>query len=170
MIERDYNEDRETIWGINRQDRPWFQLLTLLGGVVGSIILTVLAVNHGPPDSAPGETAGGIVLGIGGSFVASGFIAWGLLQCKELIMSIAYWIKRRNAKNRAELIAQGVERGIEQGIERGIEQGIERGYEMGYEDAQSGRPRRAAASDAGQVERERQPRRRRARRRLNRPE
>ena len=154
MIERDYNEDRETIWGINRQDRPWFQLLTLLGGVVGSIILTVLAVNHGPPDSAPSETAGGIVLGIGGSFVASGFIAWGLLQCKELIMSIAYWIKRRNAKNRAELIAQG----------------IERGYEMGYEDAQSGRPRRAAASDAGQVERERQPRRRRARRRLNRPE
>ena len=154
MIERDYNEDRETIWGINRQDRPWFQLLTLLGGVVGSIILTVLAVNHGPPDSAPGETAGGIVLGISGSFVASGFIAWGLLQCKELIMSIAYWIKRRNAKNRAELIAQG----------------IERGYEMGYEDAQSGRPRRAAASDAGQVERERQPRRRRARRRLNRPE
>ena len=77
-------------------------------------------------------------------------------------MSIAYWIKRRNAKNRAELIAQGVERGIEQGIERGIEQG----YEMGYEDAQSGRPRRAAASDAGQVERERQPRRRRARRPL----
>ena len=154
MIERDYNEDRETIWGINRQDRPWFQLLTLLGGVVGSIILTVLAVNHGPPDSTPSETAGGIVLGIGGSFVASGFIAWGLLQCKELIMSIAYWIKRRNAKNRAELIAQG----------------IERGYEMGYEDAQSGRPRRAAASDAGQVERERQPRRRRARRRLNRPE
>ena len=73
-------------------------------------------------------------------------------------MSITYWIKRRNAKNRAELIAQGVERGIEQGIERG--------YEMGYEDAQSGRPRRAAASDAGQVERERQPRRRRSRRPL----
>ncbi len=155
MIERDYNEDRETIWGINREDRPWFQLLTLLGGVAGSITLTALALNYGPPDNAPSETAGGIVLGIGGSFVSSGFIAWGLLQCKELIMSIAYWIKRRNAKNRAEL----------------IEQGYEQGYKTGYDDAQSGRPRRMEVSDAGRVERERQlPRRRRARRRLNRPE
>ena len=150
MIERDYNEDRETIWGFNREDRPWFQLLTLLGGIAGSIILTALVVNYGPPDSVPSETAGSIVLGIGGSFVASGFIAWGLLQFKELIMSIAYWIKRRNARNRQELIEQG--------------------YEMGYDDAESGRPRRVEVSDAGQVERARQPRRRRARRRLNRSE
>ena len=53
-------------------------------------------------------------------------------------MSIAYWIKQRNARNKAKLIEEGLERGIE----RGREMGREEGYVLGYDDAESGRPRR----------------------------
>ena len=67
---------------------------------------------------------------IGGSFVAAGFTAWGLLQIKELAMSIADWINDRRAKDRAKLIAQG--------------------YDQGYADARSGRPRRIAATPGDQ--------------------
>ena len=33
----------ESIWSISSKDRGWFQLLTLTGGTVGSVILTRLA-------------------------------------------------------------------------------------------------------------------------------
>ena len=75
-----------------------------------------------PDDGTPNEIALNIVLGIGASFVASGFIAWGLLQIKEITVSIAHWINERRAKNREKLRAEG--------------------YDLGYEDAQSGRPRK----------------------------
>ena len=128
MTEPDYGSDRETIWGISRKDRPWFQSVTLLGGISGLVILTLLGLMYRPDDGTPSELALSIVLGIGASFVASGFIAWGLLQIKELTMSIAHWINERRARNREKL----------------LEQGREEGYGLGYEDAQNGRPRQQA--------------------------
>ena len=130
MTEPNYGSDRETIWGISRKDRPWFQFLTLLGGIAGSVTLAALALEYPPDGSTPSTIALNIVLGIGGSFVASGFIAWGMLQSKELAMSIAGWINDRRAKNRAKLRAEG----------------REEGYALGYDDAQSGRPRQMGAA------------------------
>ena len=126
MNEADYVGDRETIWGIDRNDRPWFQILTLVGGITGSVILTLLTLNKRPANGASDALAFNIVLGIGASFVASGFIAWGLLQVKELIMSIATWLKQRNARDREKL----------------REEGREEGYDLGYDDAERGLPRR----------------------------
>ena len=142
MTGPDNNSDRETIWGINRKDRPWFQLLTLLGGLAGAVTLTMLELEYRPPDATPNTTGLNIVLGIGGSFVAAGFIAWGLLQTKELAMSIANWINDRRARNRARLIAQG--------YDQGFDQGFGQGYGQGYGDASSGQPRRVEATPGGQ--------------------
>ena len=138
MTGPDNNSDRETIWGINRKDRPWFQLLTLMGGLAGAVTLTMLELEYRPPDATPNTTGLNIVLGIGSSFVAAGFIAWGLLQIKELAMSIANWINDRRARNRAKLIAQG------------YDQGFGQGYGQGYGDASSGRPRRVEATSSDQ--------------------
>ena len=120
MTEPDRSRARETIWGISPQDRPWFQVMTLLGGVAGSVTLTVLELEYRAPDATPNTTGLNIVLGIGGSFVAAGFTAWGILQTKELAMSIAQLINDRRAKNRAKLIAEW--------------------YVQGYDDARNGRP------------------------------
>ena len=138
MTGPDNNSDRETIWGINRKDRPWFQLLTLLGGLAGAVTLTMLELEYLLPNATPNTTGLNIVLGIGGSFVAAGFIAWGLLQIKELAMSIANWINDRRARNRAKLIAQG--------YDQGYDQGFGQGYGQGYGDASSGQPRRIEAT------------------------
>ena len=89
---------RETIWGIRPEDRGWFQLITLIGGTAGSVILTWLeldALSIGAPVS---EAARNIALGIGASFVASGFIAWGLMQTKEIPMLMADWIRETDQK------------------------------------------------------------------------
>ena len=122
---------RETIWGIDPKDRQWFQLLTLIGGTAGSVILTQLEVSHG--SAAPNQAALNITLGIGASFVASGFIAWGLLQAKELTMAIADWIREATARKR----------------ERLIQQAIQQGYEQGYADGQQGKPKQPPADDPG---------------------
>lgn len=123
MTEPDHSRARETIWGISRQDRPWFQVMTLLGGIAGSVTLTVLELEYRTPDATPNTTGLNIVLGIGGSFVAAGFTAWGILQVKELAMSIAHWIQVRTAKNRARL------------------------YSQGYNDGRAGRPRQMEEPD-----------------------
>jgi hypothetical protein len=125
---------RETIWGIDPKDRQWFQLLTLIGGTAGSVILTQLEVSHG--SVAPNQSARNILLGIGASFVASGFIAWGLLQAKELIMAIADWIRQDTARRRERQ-------------ERLIQQAIQQGYEQGYADAQQGKPKHPPGDDPG---------------------
>ena len=107
MTEPDRGRARETIWGISPQDRPWFQVMTLLGGVAGSVTLTVLELEYRAPDATPNTTGLNIVLGIGGSFVAAGFTAWGILQAKELAMSIAQLITDWRAKRAARLYIQG---------------------------------------------------------------
>ena len=113
---------RESIWGIDPKDRPWFQLLTLIGGIAGSIILTWLELDSLSVGGAPSEAARNIVLGIGASFVASGFIAWGILQAKEMTMYIADWFRAA--------------------AERRQQRRSEEAYLRGYEDAQQGKPPR----------------------------
>ena len=128
---------RETIWGINPEDRQWFQLLTLIGGIAGSIILTQLEIAHQSGNATPNEVARNILLGIGASFVASGFISWGLLQAKELLMAIADWIRRSTARRE------------ERWREEGRREGRREGYERGYEDAQKGKPKELLGDEPG---------------------
>ena len=128
------DNDRETIWGINRKDRPWFQAMTLAGGTTGSVVLTLLQLKYRSVAGTPDAVALNILLGIGASFVASGFIAWEILQAKELLMAIADLIReysaRRLEKARAEARA------------RGRAEGRAEGYDIGYADAEKGKPRK----------------------------
>ena len=119
---------RESIWGIDPKDRPWFQLLTLIGGIAGSIILAWLELDS-PSGGAPSEAARNITLSIGASFVASGFIAWGLLQAKEMTMYIADWFRAA--------------------AERRQQRRSEEAYLRGYEDAQQGKPPRPSGFRRG---------------------
>ena len=153
------DEYRETIWGIRSKDRGWFQLLTLMGGTAGSVILTLLELDPLAADAPPNEVARNIVLGIGASFVASGFISWGLLQAKEMAMSIADWIRdaterrreRWRQEGREEGIQvgrrEGIQKGREEGREEGIQEGREEGYSLGYSDSQEGKPPQPPAED-----------------------
>ncbi len=119
---------RESIWGIDPKDRPWFQLLTMTGGIAGSVILTWLELDS-LSNGTPSEAARNIILGIGASFVASGFIAWGLLQAKEMTMYIADWFRAA--------------------AERRQQRRSEEAYLRGYEDAQQGKPPRPPGSQWG---------------------
>ena len=100
------DEDRESIWGIASKDRAWFQALTLVGGVVLSIMTVYLDLAYRPADATPNVVARSIVVGIGASFVASGFVAWGILQAKELIMAAADLIRGFAEKRRQKWAAE----------------------------------------------------------------
>ena len=117
---------RETIWGIHPKDRRWFQFLTLLGGTAGSVVLTLLELEalSGSMAAMPSAAARNIVLGMGGSFAASGFIAWGVIQVKEMPMAIADWIREATERRR----------------ERWRREAMQIGYQMGYADSQAGKP------------------------------
>ena len=116
---------RETIWGIRPDDRKWFESFTLVGGIAGSILLTVMELNSVAVGTTQAETARNIVLGIGGSFVASGFIVWGLLQVKDYMSSLGNWIRDKTKERRERWMKEAREKGIEQGIEQGRRQGRE---------------------------------------------
>ena len=138
------DDDRETIWGINRKDRRLFQALTLTGGNAGSIAVTVLQLKYRSPDDTPDTIALNIILGIGASFVASGFIAWDLVQIKEVGMAVADWIRDRNARNRERWRAEG----RAEGRDEGRAEGRGEGYYIGYSDAQEGIPQRPPSGNA----------------------
>jgi hypothetical protein len=148
MRESGSEDRRETIWGINSEDRQWFQFLTLIGGTAGSIILTYLELAHGPAAAQPNEAARNILLSIGASFVASGFIAWGILQAKELMMAIADWIRRATERrelrwreeDREKGRQEGRQEGRREGRQEGRQEGRREGYAQGYADAQAGKP------------------------------
>ena len=125
---------RESIWGISPEDRRWFQLLTLLGRTAGSIVLTLLELEYFPASNPRSELARNIALNIGASFVASGFIAWGLLQAKELMMPIGDWIREANERRRQRLREEGRQLGLEQGRQVGLKEGREDGLKAGREE------------------------------------
>ena len=158
-------DSRETIWGIDPRDRIWFQMLTLIGGIAGSIIMIRLELIYG--GDAPNEVARNLLLGITASFVSSGFLAWAILQTKDVIMAIGDLIRARadriRQRIREEAIQEGLQEGLQQGIQQGIQQGLqeglkigreeaveavqeglrlgrEEGYRLGYRDAQEGKP------------------------------
>ena len=147
------NDHRETIWGIDPRDRQWFQLLTLIGGAAGSVILTQLEFAHG--SATPNEVARNILLGIGASFVASGFIAWGLLQTKELIMAIADWIRASTAKRRERWLQEALQKAlpeVRQEVQREVRREVQReAYTQGYVDARAGKPMQPPSDDSGSL-------------------
>ena len=147
-------DSRETIWGIDPRDRIWFQLLTLIGGIAGSIIMIRLELIYG--STTPNETARNLLVGVSASFVASGFLAWAILQTKDVIMAIGDLIRARadrirqrireeamqegKREGKREGIQQGIQQGIQEGIQEGLRLGREEGYQLGYRDAQEGKP------------------------------
>ena len=104
------DEDRESIWGIASKDRAWFQALTLVGGIGLSIMTVYLELAYRPAGVAPNVVARGVIVGIGASFVASGFVAWGILQAKEMIMAAADLIRGFTEKRRQKWAAEAEER------------------------------------------------------------
>ncbi len=148
----DYDGGRESIWGIDRRDRRWFQTLTLVGGTVTSIVFGVLHFRYRSPYDTADEILLNLLLGIGAGFVASGFVAWGLLQLKEMAMAIADWIREATEKRRQRLIEQGRlegrQEGRQEGIQIGREQGRVEGYEEGYIDGKEGNPPQPLTGDS----------------------
>ena len=92
------------------------------GGTAGSVVLTLLELDalSGSMAAMPSAAARNIVLGIGGSFAASGFIAWGVIQVKEMPMAIADWIREATERRR--------------------ERWRREAYARGYADSQAGKP------------------------------
>ena len=146
MNKDDLSADREAIWGINRKDRRWFQLMTLLGGTAGSATLLWLILRYRAAADTPDEVAFRILLGIGASFVAAGFVAWSLLQVKEIAMPIGDWIREANERRRQRLRDEGRREGQVEGLkqalkerlpqarEEGRQEGLEEGRQQGREE------------------------------------
>ena len=135
-------DERDNLWGIDSNDRRWFQALTLAGGVIASIMMAFLEIEYRAGDAAPNTVARNILLSIGASFVAAGFVSWAILQAKELTMAIADWIRDANEKRKRELVAEALERGRNEGLIKGRIEGRGEGYDMGYDDGSEGKPRR----------------------------
>ena len=133
-------DDRDNLWGIDSNDRRWFQALTLAGGVIASIIMAFLEIEYRADDAAPNAVARNILLSVGASFVAAGFVSWAILQAKELTMAIADWIRDANEKRKRELVAEALERGRREGRDEGRVEGRGEGYLMGYADGAKGKP------------------------------
>ena len=144
-------DERDNLWGIDSNDRRWFQALTLAGGVIASIMMAFLEIEYRAGDAAPNTVARNILLSIGASFVAAGFVSWAILQAKELTMAIADWIRDANEKRKRELVAEALERGRREGrIEghnEGLIEGRGEGYDMGYDDRDMGKPRRRPSTN-----------------------
>ena len=120
-------DERDNLWGIDSNDRRWFQALTLAGGVIASIIMAFLEIEYRAGDATPNTVARNILLSIGASFVAAGFVSWAILQAKELTMAIADWIREATEKRRQRLRDEG--------------------YDMGYDDRDQGKPRRRPSTN-----------------------
>ena len=88
-------------------------------------------------------------LSISASFVASGFIAWGLLQIKELTMAIADWIRKRTERDLERRRQEARREGLQEGRQDGLREGVREGYEQGYADAQAGNPKQPPGDDPG---------------------
>ena len=137
MSATDRNGGRESLWGINRRDRRWFQALTLVGGASTSLAFGLLLFRNRSASDTPDEILFNLLLGIGAGFVASGFVAWGLLQLKEIVVAIADWIREATKKRQRRL------------LEQGRAEGRDEGYRLGYDDAQRGKPPQIPPDDPG---------------------
>ena len=91
-------------------------------------------------DDTPDAVAFSILLAIGASFVAAGFIAWSLLQVKEIAMPIGDWIREATERRRQRLRNEGREEGRKEGHAAGFAEGHAQGYQIGYADGAQGQP------------------------------
>ncbi len=154
------------MWGIKREHKRWFRLLTLLGGMAGSIGLTYVEWTYGSEGAVLSAQLRNSVLGIGGSFIAAGFLSWSILHVgdfKEITVTISDWIKDAADRRRQRIREEGRQQGREEGREemrremqgqstQHVPEGVlltppREAYLAGYEDAQRGRPL-AARSEA----------------------
>ena len=143
-------DDRDNLWGIDSNDRRWFQALTLAGGVIASIIMAFLELEYRASDAAPNVVGRNILLSIGASFVAAGFVSWAILQAKELMMAIADWVREATERRRERIIAEVVQSDeYRQRYAEGFRQGLVEGYDMGYDDADKGKAAAVAADEWG---------------------
>ena len=98
-----------------------------------SIMTVYLELAYQPAGVAPNVVARSVIVGVGASFVASGFVAWGILQAKEMAMAAADLIRdfteKRNQKIEARIADE-----TRKAREAGIEVGREAGYEQGSQD------------------------------------
>ena len=92
--------------------------------------------------AAPNVVGRNILLSIGASFVAAGFVSWAILQAKELMMAIADWIREATERRRERLRDEGRREGRIEGRDEGRIEGRGEGYMMGYEDRDKGKPPR----------------------------
>ena len=93
--------------------------------------------------AAPNAVARNILLSVGASFVAAGFVSWAILQAKELTMAIADWIREATERRRRRIIAEAVQSDeYRKGYAEGFHEGLVEGYDMGCDDADKGKPRR----------------------------
>ena len=116
--------------------------------------------------AAPNGVARNILLSVGASFVAAGFVSWAILQAKELMMAIADWIREATERRRERIIAEVVQsdeyrqkyaEGFRQGYDEayrqryaeGFHEGLVEGYDMGYDDADKGKAAAVAANEWG---------------------
>ena len=127
------------------------------------MILTLLELEALSGDAAAGVVARNVVLGIGGSFVASGFIAWGMLQAKEMIMSMSDWIRNATERRRerwreerrqerdeearrqveeSRREGEEIRRQAEEDARRQVEEVRRQAYIQGYTDYREGKPER----------------------------
>ena len=115
-------------------------------------MMAFLEIEYRADDAAPNAVARNILLSIGASFVAAGFVSWAILQAKELTMAIADWIRDANEKRKRELVAEALERGRREGRIEGRDEGLiegrGEGYDMGYDDRDMGKPRRRPTNGA----------------------
>ena len=106
-------------------------------------MMAFLEIEYRADDAAPNTVARNILLSIGASFVAAGFVSWAILQAKELTMAIADWIREATERRRQRLRDEG----HSQGLIEGIRQGRGEGYDMGYDDRDQGKPRRRPSTN-----------------------
>ena len=97
-------------------------------------MMAFLEIEYRTDDAAPNTVARNILLSIGASFVAAGFVSWAILQAKELTMAIADWIREATERRRQRL--------RDEGRSQGLIEGRSEGYDMGYDDRDQGKPRR----------------------------
>ena len=114
---------QESIWGINPQDRQWFEFLTAAAGLALSIIAVALAIIYRPETATPYDVLQRCVLSIVTAFGAAGFTSWTILHTKEMLMSLADSIRRRTDEWEEKKKQEGREEGLVEGRAEGRKEG-----------------------------------------------
>ena len=72
-----------------------------------------------------------VMLAIGASFVAAGFVAWSLLQVKEITIPIGDWIREANERRRQRIREEGRQQGQIEGLKQALRDRLPQAHEEG---------------------------------------